>query len=268
MNVLLQDSSYKRIRITLAITLLVVLLFYISCLVLFVCDGLIQEIPHVDIEAYPENIDYGILSETQRETFDAILYAFENEELVISCPKYSAKEQHEIITQLGLYFGTMERVERLILWSGNNVYLNLQIFDEFVNDKVIIDSRVDEAVSTLREGSDRYKLWQISNYLSTKIVYTDGCRSTITALNGKGVCNSYAMLFYKMATRLGIKNYICYGYANNDYHAWNMVELNGEYIYYDITWYDAAVRNIEYLYSQTSWDRKFQINNEWHTDLD
>ena len=209
------------------------------------------------------------MSEEQINTFNEILDAVENGKSSISCPIYSVKEQHEILTQLGLYYGATEKIEWLIRWSfdRNKIILNLEMFKELAAQKVIIDARVDEAVSTLIEGPDRYKLWQISNYISRKIIYTDGCRDTMTALNGQGVCSSYAMLFYKMATRVCIKTYICYGYTGEEYHAWNMVELDGECAHYDITWYDSLIHDIRYIGSEYSWNRKFQINNKWSTDL-
>lgn len=245
------------------------IIFIISILyiVFFVCDASIKSIPHVNIENYPESIDYGILSEEQIKTFNEILDAVENDRSSISCPAYSAKEQHEVLTQLGLYYGTTENIERLIHWDRDSASLEPRMFKELAAQKVIIDARVDEAVSTLIEGSDRYKLWQISNYISRKITYTDGCRDTVGALNGQGVCSSYAMLFYKMATRVGIKAYTCYGYAGEEYHAWNMVELDGECVHYDITWYDSIIHDIRYIDNKTSWNRKFQINNKWSTDL-
>ena len=70
-----------------------------------------------------------------------------------------------------------------------------------------------------------------------------------------------------MATRVGIKAYTCYGYAGEEYHAWNMVELDGECVHYDITWYDSLIHDIKYIGSEYSWNRKFQINNKWSTDL-
>lgn len=229
---------------------------------------MIKSRPRIDIEDYQTNIDYGILSEEQIETFDNILYAVQNNESVVGCPSYSEKEQHEISTQLGLYFGDTESIWGLIYWHDNYATLNLSTFNELLNQKIIIDARVDEAVSTLIEGSDEYKLLQISNYIASKITYTDGFRDIITAFNGKGVCSTYSMLFYKMATRLGMQTYICYGYAGDGYHSWNVVELDGERRYFDITWYDDSVHNIRYIFKKSSWNRNFQINNKWSTDLD
>lgn len=243
------------------------IIIYLLCMTIFVCGVLINLMPRVNIENYEVSTDYGVLSDKQVQTFNDILNAIENNKSLIDCPVYSTQEQHEISTQLGLYFGTTENITRFIDWESNNAALNLSMLKELLAQKKIIDTRIDEAVSTLKEGSDRYKLWQISNYISRKITYTDGQRDTITALNGRGVCNSYSMLFYKMATRIGIKTYICYGYANDGYHSWNMVELNGERLFYDVTWYDDIIYNIRYIHNTSSWNRGFQINNKWSTDL-
>lgn len=248
--------------------ILVVLILFALFIASMLCIEMIKSRPHIDLEEYPTIVDYGILSEEQIETFDNILYAVQNDEPVVDCPSYSEKERHEISTQLGLYFGDTESVWRLIYWHDNHATLNLSTFYELLNQKIIIDARIDEAVSTLIEGSDGYKLLQISNYIAAKITYTDGFRDIIAAFNGKGVCSTYSMLFYKMATRLGIQTYICYGYAGEGYHSWNVVELDGECRYFDITWYDDYVHNIRYIFKKSSWNRDFQINNKWSTDLD
>lgn len=260
----LHNDRYGSIKI---LCLKIVFVTCVLCIILLSCIFLMNSIPHIDIEDYETSVDYGILSSKQIETFNSILLAADNNKAMVGCPAYSLKEQHEISTQLGLYFGTTENIEHLVYWRDNSANLNLSMFKKLFDQKIIIDARVDEAVSTLIDGSDEYKLWQISNYISKKITYTDGCRDIITALNGKGVCNSYSMLFYKMATRIGIKTYICYGYADDGYHSWNMVELNGEYLYYDVTWYDNIVHNVRYVRGKSSWDRIFQVNNKWSTDL-
>ena len=234
------------------------------CVITYMCDArLISMQPHINLDNYPVSIDYGILSDQQIETFNLILEAVNNEEMFIECTAYTSEEKHEISTQLGLYVGNTNG--NLVLWSYNKIYVNLDLFKQRLSEKIIIDARVDEVVSTLREGSDRYKLWQISSYIANKIVYMEDHIDTIIALNGSGNCVTYSMLFYKMATRLGIKAYVCYGLVYGIGHAWNMVELNGEYVFYDITWYDGdSKRNhIEYLHMKSSCLEPFLVNNKW-----
>ena len=156
----------------------------------------------------------------------------------------------------------MEGVFDLVSWGTDTATVNLELFRQFTAQKSVIDARVDEAVAHLYEGSDRFKLWQICRYLANRIDYTDGVRDTIDGLNGQGMCCTYAMLFYKMATRVGIQTYICYGYAGDSYHAWNMVELNGERFYYDPTWYDNIVSDFRYVHSDTPWGRSLTINRK------
>ena len=97
------------------------------------------------------------------------------------------------------------------------------------------------------------------------MVYNPGVRETIDGLNGQGVCATYSMLFYKMATRLGIQTYICYGYTSSFYHSWNMVELNGKQYFYDITWFDGHKYNYAYIQSEDCWGRKYVLNDLWES---
>ena len=90
--------------------------------------------------------------------------------------------------------------------------------------------------------------------------YTPGVRDTLDGLNGRGVCATYAMLFYKMAARVGIQAYLCYGYTGDTYHCWAAVELEGALYYYDLTWYDSAVHDLRYLHSRDPWGRNCVMN--------
>lgn len=255
----------KKIEIVLSYIIITIIIALACLLIVTVAQHHPQ---YVDIDDYPEYIDYGILSNEQIDTFNDILDAIANEERMIGCPVYSVQEQNEITTQLGLYLGDLEEVEELIFWNVDTAVLNLDLLQLLYNRKIIIDSRIDEAICTLKEGSNKYKLRQISKYISKRVTYIDNYRETIDALNGKGVCVSYSMLFYKMAARLGIKTYICLGYAGGGYHAWNMVEINGECLYYDVTWYDGIILDWKYISSKTSWNRNYQINNIWLTNLE
>jgi hypothetical protein len=220
-----------------------------------------QAIHQIDIREYPVTEDRGILSDEQLEVFHKILRAVDNHTDTIKHNGLTKEERCEIVEHIGLYYGSMEGVYELVAWGEETATLDLDLFIKFSDEKKIIDARVDEAVSSLYEGSDRFKLWQISNYISKRIEYTDGVRDTLDGLNGQGVCATYSMLFYKMATRLGIQTYKCYGYADGAYHSWNMVELDGERFYYDITYYDNIVHDLRYLHSKTTWRRDVRINS-------
>lgn len=247
------EKKYKRILAVLFAVLVLDLILLCACLI---------DIDRVDVKSYPVTTDFGTMTAEEIEVFRNILAAAEND--VAEVPYNSGINKHRALTHLGLYYGSMQEVTQLCVWTENAILLNLDVFKKLQENKVIIDARVDEAVSTFAEGTDRFKLWQICNYLSDRITYTDGVRETINGLNGEGVCSTYSMLFYKMAMRVGIKSYICYGYVG-EYHSWNVVELNGSLYHYDATFYDtdSILHDYRYLHSACSWGREYQINNLW-----
>ena len=202
----------------------------------------------------------GTLNPVEQAVFCELLQAAKSgEREVVS----RGTDSRKLLTHLGLYFGTMEHVSQLLAGTNSMFYLNTEAFARFEKNRIAVDAAVEEALRHIREGTPRYKLWQIARFLSDRITYTDGVRQTLDGLRGEGVCATYAMLFYKMASRLGIETYICYGFAGGGYHAWNMVVLDGEAYYYDITWYDAVLPNPIYLHSRNSWGREYRLNNLW-----
>lgn len=223
------------------------------------------QMPNIHISAYPEVVDFGTMTTDEQKVFMDILDAVENRN---DCVPYSGDvDLYRVLTHLGMYYGSEENICDLIGWTLTEIYLELDSFEQHEQNKILVDARVDEMLSTLKEGADRFKLFQISAYLSERIVYEESFREPIDGLNGNGVCATYAMLFYKAATRLGIQAYICYGYAGGGYHAWNMVELDGELYYYDVTWFDSEVYDFTYLHSLTSWGREYIANDVWRGAL-
>ncbi len=57
-------------------------------------------------------------------------------------------------------------------------------------------------------------------------------------LQGKGVCESYALAFDILLHEAGIEDIYVTGYSRGELHAWNLVHLDGEWTYIDPTWDD------------------------------
>ena len=53
-----------------------------------------------------------------------------------------------------------------------------------------------------------------------------------------GVCQAYSELFYLLCIRAGVDCQIVYGDSNGVGHAWNLVELDGDYYHIDVTFDD------------------------------
>ena len=219
------------------------------------------EMPNIRVADYPETLDMGTMTAEEQKLFLDILDAVEKG--IDKVPYGGNVNLYRIMTHLGMHYGSEERIHKLFVWTETELLLRLDVFAQHEQNKVVIDARVEELLSTLKEGSDRFKLFQIAACLAERIEYDGEFREPVDGLNGNGVCATYAMLFYKAASRLGIQTCICYGYAGGEYHAWNMVELNGETYFYDVTWFDADVYDFSYLHSGASWDRNYVLNNIW-----
>lgn len=219
------------------------------------------QMPNIRLADYPETLDMGTMTAEEQKLFLDILDAVEKG--IDKVPYGGNVNLYRILNHLGMHYGSEEQMHRLFAWTETELLLRLDVFAQHEQNKVVIDARVDEMLSMLKEGSDSFKLFQISAYLAERIVYDSEFREPVDGLNGNGVCATYAMLFYKAASRLGIPTYICYGYTGKEYHAWNMVQLDGETYFYDVTWFDSEVYDFLYLHSPTSWDRDYAANDCW-----
>ena len=202
------------------------------------------------------------LSEKQLNVFYNSLENFQQGQYVVEYD-LSESELFQVLDELNLYFGTVDGY-LAASYSKEKIYFNQEKIEQAERDRRIINARIDEALSTLPDAkSDRVLLYEIAEYISRKIEYDNTDSSnTIDALNGDGVCRHYAILFYKMARRIGYECYICYGYADGIYHAWNQVIINGQSYFYDVTFYDSN-RTPEYLHSKNSWEREYSIFREY-----
>lgn len=57
-------------------------------------------------------------------------------------------------------------------------------------------------------------------------------------INGKAVCEGYAKAMFRLLNEAGIKTLYVTGTADGIPHAWNIVQLGGEYYHIDATWDD------------------------------
>lgn len=89
--------------------------------------------------------------------------------------------------------------------------------------------------------------WIVKNTTYEEDYYKlDSSRSFIYNLiyNKIAICQGYAVTFYVMMTELGIPCTIVSGYAGGP-HAWNAVEVDGNWYYVDVTWDDPAMASTQ-----------------------
>lgn len=94
----------------------------------------------------------------------------------------------------------------------------------------------------LELDSDLARIHFVHNYIANTVEYVEGeYHSSYSAIvEGKAVCAGYAKAFAYYMDQLGIPNAYCTGYAREEYHAWNLVMVDGEYYNVDVTWDDPS----------------------------
>lgn len=203
----------------------------------------------IDLADYPRpGVDYGTLGGPG-----------------VDIPQLSQAEFDAVIAHIGLHFGN-GACKNIALKRGNRAAINLEIYRQAVAHKEKLDAQVETALSVLWECSAVDKLKQVANYIAANCKYKTGSNDPLALFGDGGMCGAYSMLFYKMATRLGIPAYICYGYASNGVytgaHAWNRVDLEDGPRYYDITFYDSGCRSGKWLGSRDGWGREHCLNDK------
>jgi hypothetical protein len=217
----------------------------------------------INLADYPKpGIDYGTMNEWQRKAFDNILLACEVGGAGAEIPVLTQAEFDDVVTHIGMHFGDEGICKNMALKRQNAAVVNLTLYAQAKAHKAELDAWIDDALSKMYEGTTEYKLEQIAECIANHAKYKCPSNNPLDLLDKGAMCGAYSMLFYKMATRIGVKSFICHGEADNGsykgYHAWNMVELEKPH-FYDVTWYDTGLRDRKYLHSETAWGREYKL---------
>lgn len=119
-------------------------------------------------------------------------------------------------------------------------------------DKEIYDKAVEILKNVITEGMTDYeKELAIHDFMVTNITYDTASLEVFgeenensvnpygALLNGKAVCTGYTTTFKMFMDMLEIPNLIVYAEdSDREEHAWNMVELEDDWYYVDVTWND------------------------------
>ena len=104
-----------------------------------------------------------------------------------------------------------------------------------------LDAEISKIIDGLDlDGKSEYqKVRAIYDYICDNVNYdfTYTKRSAYDAIfDGEVVCQGYATLFYIMCEEAGLNSDVVVGLGNGGGHAWNIVEIGGEYYNVDSTW--------------------------------
>ena len=88
--------------------------------------------------------------------------------------------------------------------------------------------------------SDLEKILAIYGYVCDNVTYDLTAEHCFTAygalIDGKAVCQGYALLLMRMLDAVGIESEVVFGVSEDVNHMWNLVKLDGAYFLLDATW--------------------------------
>ncbi|MFD0961455.1 transglutaminase domain-containing protein [Paenibacillus chungangensis] len=144
-------------------------------------------------------------------------------------------------------------------------------YRETKEETAAVDRKVSETLAgIITPAMDEHeKVKAIHDWIVTHVAY-DESLTYYTAYDaidhGQTVCQGYALLGYKMLKASGIPVLIAEGTVNTGEHAWNMVQLEGEWYHLDLTWDDPVGADpegaISYKYYLKS-DEELRSDHAW-----
>lgn len=133
-----------------------------------------------------------------------------------------------------------DRIEN-ITFSGKYIYTKEEA-DKFLS---VVERVADECIAGC-PGDDEYaKVKYIYEWLISRCDYVLDAENNQNILSvfvtDKTVCQGYAKAAQYLLNRMGVFCILCEGEAmGSEAHVWNIVCIDGEYYYLDVTWGDAT----------------------------
>ncbi|QTD40896.1 DUF5050 domain-containing protein [Sporosarcina sp. Te-1] len=138
------------------------------------------------------------------------------------------------------------------VWSNGNIEFTYSLpSSTAIAHQKQLRTKVKSILKSVNKpgSSDFDKVKAIHDYLVHNVAYDAGNykQSTVPAasytaygslINGTAVCDGYTKAAQLLMNQLGIENHYVSGFANGEEHSWNLVKLDGNYYFMDITWDD------------------------------
>ncbi len=232
---------------------------------------------------------YNQLDNKQKEVYDELMQGVSDGELNFEFSDMNYTEfryaYNAFLYEHPEFFWLELNPDMSMDFSGNlNVKLKTYSYWTYTNDRDGYIDRLNKKVDEIIRGAshcvtDYDKVKYVHDYLVNNITYdkaalaeleksmkgtgTEMALSMYGALvNGKCVCGGYSESFYYLTRALGINTFYIQGYAGEEYHAWNYLEIDGEYYYMDVTWDDfdneEYTKGIDYSYFCVTDDEFFK----------
>ena len=138
--------------------------------------------------------------------------------------------------------------------SGYELTVTVEYYitkEDLVRSKEKADEVLDAIVT--EEMSDYEKVLVIHDYIVNNTSYAQVFNEENlkahtmfgVLIDGQAVCQGYTDAFHYMANKAGVRTINVEGKADGQSHAWNMVDIDGEWYHIDTTWDDPVMETGE-----------------------
>jgi hypothetical protein len=169
-----------------------------------------------------------------------------------------------------------ETLEKVHIWTPNRYsdisYIRTDLADwiqYYESDEIVTAYKtfVEETLDPLRDLSDYEKVKAVNNIICNRCDYNyaalvNGASADTTKnahsifgffVDGKIVCDGYAYAAQAMLTELGVPCIMLLGTGGGGSHAWNKVQINGNWYNLDVCWNDTCGYRYYYLLKSDSY---------------
>ncbi|MER1986551.1 MAG: transglutaminase domain-containing protein [Solibacillus sp.] len=137
--------------------------------------------------------------------------------------------------------------KREIVYEYSKIKAEIKVEQSYstnVEQEQQVDALVAQLVSSVPQTMTTYdKVKFVNDYIVKNTVYSESSKASphsayAVAIEGKGVCQGYALFAYKLLRALGVENHYVTGEVETGGHAWNLVKVDGAWYHLDTTWND------------------------------
>ncbi len=232
-------------------------LFLISAILVLSATVMIA-IPAADGASEEVHSIYDTLNDEEKAVYDELDKAVRSHGSIVNCEGFTREE--------GIKIDEAYRFDNPDCWwyfDNWNLYVdkNTGMCDSFRNDKMFSMSEIDACNMSIKShlpkidmsdaDSEYMVALNIHNWLCDNVVYLpassgdpkDHATDIYGAfVEGEAVCEGYTMAFTYLGRQYGLDCFGVFGTTVNttdDYlHSWNMVKIDGEWYFVDVTWDD------------------------------
>ena len=196
------------------------------------------------------NYAYECLPEEGKKVYDQMLAAILNYQEKVNLATTDKDLMREAYQALNCDYGGLFWVDGYIFtsYTKGDELIGLAFSPNYVMDeetKNQLQKQVDEVVEEWLGGisvqdSDYAKAKYVFETLIENVDYVEGAEDNQNILsvflNRQTVCQGYACATQYLLRYLGVQSIVISGRANNQAHAWNIVNLDGNFYHMDTTW--------------------------------